>query len=110
MQEPIVGMSGKMGDKVFFTRNGQIFCRKAGKRQTKVKPSEIVRRERFGVAARATNAIMNDPILREYWEKMFLAQRKYKSLRGYIFALMYEKHEADAPRTGQRKTDRQSAE
>jgi len=86
LQAPIIGMSGKMGDKVFFTRNGQIFCRKAGKRQTQVKASEKARREKFGIAARATNRIMNDPIVREYWEKQYRAQGKYKSFRGYVFS------------------------
>ena len=86
MQAPIVGMSGKMGDKVYFTRNGQIFCRRAGVRRTKVKLSEIAHREQFRLAARATTLIVNDPIMREYWGKAYRAQRKYKSFRGYVFA------------------------
>ena len=87
--EGIVKLSGKMGDSVFFTRNGKIFCRSIGRpRRTGLSEKEKERHALFRMAAHATQEIMNEPVLRACWERKFRIQKRYKTLRGYIFAGM----------------------
>ncbi len=47
---------------------------------------EIAQQEKFKAAVAATNAIMADPVQIAEHVAAFKAQRKYPTLRGYIFA------------------------
>ena len=90
-------MSGKVcehSDMYFRTnkQTGDVFTGKLCNPSTAA-PTEaqIKAKERFAKVAEAVRAIMADPEQRATYEAKYKAQKKYLSLRGYIFAQEYAK-------------------
>ena len=51
---------------------------------------DIARRTRFATAATQTKTVMADPTSLEPYRAAFKKQNKYCTLRGYVFAKIYE--------------------
>jgi len=52
---------------------------------------ELARQNKFKNAAQATVTALADPVQKAAYEVAFNAQKKYKTLRGYVFAQEYAK-------------------
>ena len=64
------GHSGKVGNKVFYQRNGKTFIRKAqGSHNIIPTPLQAVARERFRQAHLFAQGIISDPVLKAVYQK-----------------------------------------
>ena len=64
------GGSGKIGNKVYYSRKGKIFKRKAPRRHNIIPtPKQAVVRERFTAAHRFAQGVITDPILKALYQK-----------------------------------------
>lgn len=79
------------------TRNGKVFtCRMPEKRTRKdgtavpKTTQQVTSQERFSRVQQMTNEVMHSPTLRAMYAQHMRNQRKYHSLRGYVFALLYQ--------------------
>ncbi len=61
-------ISGKLGDLVFFSKNGKTFVRSAGRRRTTPGPRELARREKFAMSIEIARSINKIPELKALWE------------------------------------------
>ncbi len=90
----IEGMSGKIDGKnqagpLFRTMSasGLVYVSRSNKPRTKpYTESELARQERFAQAAAATKEVMTTPERLKAYKKTFAKQKKYSTLRGFVFA------------------------
>ncbi len=54
-------------------------------------PAQVAVNTKFASASAATAAVMSDPVQIAAMRDAFKAQKKYKTLRGYVFAQEYAK-------------------
>lgn len=91
----IESMSGKIcqhSDMYFFERNGKVFTGKICNPSTK-EPTEaqLAVQEKFKTAHANTQAAIDDPEQLAAYQTAYDAQKKYSTLRGYIFAQEFAK-------------------
>lgn len=93
----VSGISGRVGNMVFRTyKNGKVgmYPYKKPVRKTRLKATEIKSRERFRIVTNMYNSLGEDE--RKSYEQLWMnSGRKYKgkeyvTLRGYVFARLYE--------------------
>lgn len=81
--------------KVYFAhRKDSDTCYSAACPQPRTKPysdKELTLQNKFGQASVITNQIMLDPDMLETYMENFGKQKRYKTLRGFIFAQEYQK-------------------
>lgn len=97
MEYPVKNIRGKMnkGDKSVFRviwgteQNGYA---KYVRFNPAVKGSDKQKAaiQKFKETAELVEQVMQDPVARKQYEESFLEQKKYKTLRGYIFAKLYK--------------------
>jgi hypothetical protein len=90
---PVCGLRGTFSKEsgVYYKMvNGRTFvCRKGVTRKAKVTAEQKTYMEKFRSAAAMCNEIMRTEELRKMYQKKWRSQSKYKTLRGYVFAVMY---------------------
>ena len=91
-------LRGKLGDQVFQVRNGkQIVTRIPRRRTSKPTEQEIAKRQRFAEIQAILAALTPEKwqMFREAWKAAgyLFKGKKYCTLRGYVFAVLYNQNE-----------------
>ena len=91
----IESMSGKIcghSDMYFFRKNGKVFSGKICYPSTKEPTAnQLAQRTKFSTARANAATALADPAQKAAYLTAFKAQKKYKTLRGYVIAKEYEK-------------------
>ena len=69
LNSSVTGISGKVGNLVFFRRNGKSFVKRAGIRKIDMSPSGIARREKFAMCVKLAKCINRIPEVKALWDK-----------------------------------------
>ena len=97
----VQSMSGKVCEHsdMYFRTNKQTQKVCTGKicNPSDAEPSEAQVRvmNRFAKVSAAVDALLAEPAEREKWQKAYLAQHKYGSLKGYVFAKINRQYDED---------------
>ncbi len=88
----IQSMSGTVNGVTYVTRNGKTFAyiREPKPRRSKPSPAERTIRDKFKTVTQQTTEIMHTTHLRKKYEEAWRKQKKYATLRGFIFHCLYE--------------------
>ena len=93
----IQSISGTIGDFVYFTRNGKTYAKHKNTthspQPTPYTPHPTAhspQQQRFAQTTHIVKEIMATQHLLAHYQQLFLRQHRYQTLRGYIFAQVYE--------------------
>ncbi len=91
----IQSMSGTINGVTYVTRNGKTFAymREPKSSRTKAKPAtpaERTIRDKFKAVTQQTTEVMHTTHLRAKYAAAWRKQKKYSTLRGFIFHCLYE--------------------
>jgi hypothetical protein len=92
---PVDKVHGKLSKKhrigfAHLTASGRNYSVEYGKRSTKPSTSELAHRKKFADCSTATQERMLDPQMIPTDQLGFKNQTKYKTLRGYVFAQVWD--------------------
>lgn len=88
-QEPIKAVHGKISkdsEIIYKERNGTLYTQKATEVTSEPTAAQVAQRQKFKEASAQTNEIMTDIDKIEPYRQQFRNQKKYKTLRGFIFS------------------------
>jgi hypothetical protein len=95
LEAPFTAFRGKIckHSKIIFAQRGQTqYTSQICNPRTKAfSAEELARQNNFKTAVTNANTALADPTQKATYELAFKAQKKYKSLRGYVIAKEYEK-------------------
>lgn len=95
LEAPFTAFRGKIckHSKIIFAQRGQTqYTSQICNPRTKAfSAEELARQNNFKTAVTNANTVLADPTQKAAYELAFKAQKKYKSLRGYVIAKEYEK-------------------
>lgn len=97
----VQSMSGKVCEHsdMYFRTNKQTQKVSTGKicNPSDAEPTEAQMKvkARFAKVSAAVDQLLSDPAEREKWSKSYLAQHKYGSLKGYVFAKINRQYDED---------------
>jgi hypothetical protein len=95
LEAPFQSFRGKIckHSKIIFAQRGQTqYTSQICNPRTKAySEEELARQTKFKTALTNANTALADPTQKATYELAFKAQKKYKSLRGYVIAKEYEK-------------------
>lgn len=91
LKAPFQNASGSLGNLTFRTINGQTYVfHKASPRTTPATPAERTIRDKFKAVTQQTTEVMHTTHLRAKYAAAWRKQKKYSTLRGFIFHCLYE--------------------
>ena len=106
LSDGIIALHGAVSksDGYYYRTNktGTIYvCRKPRKNARTSTSAQLAIKQRFRLVHLQTATILHDPVLKSSYLKLFKRQKRYATLRGFIFATLYRK--AFSPETSPKR-------